>query len=196
MLPWVSTRETGSRLLPENAAQRLSALLAAGSATRPWGCAPRDARTTSGRAQGVAPPHDSPQAAIEIGLWGVFGKILRQIVDHGSFLPDRSNLFPASFMDPFSHEACNASRARRPQPQPGRTESKSTLLRQSETCRPQIGNRLGLRNEQQSERWRLWLRRLRAECPRRIPLGTAYFGESELACVLLVAHRLVLRACQ
>src|SRR5712671_4342512 len=71
-----------------------SALLVARSATRPRGCAPRDARTTSGRAQGVAPPQDSPQAAIEIGLWGVFGKILRQIVDHGSFLPDRSNLFP------------------------------------------------------------------------------------------------------
>src|SRR5258708_31112300 len=51
------------------------------------------------------------------------------------------------------------------------------------------------RPNEQSERRRLWLRRLRAEGPRRIPLG-AVLGESELPCVLLVAHLLVLRAGQ
>jgi hypothetical protein len=57
-------------------------------------------------------------------------------------------------------------------------------------------NRLGLRNEQQSERRRLWLRRLRAEGPGGVLLRATHFRYRELPCVLLVAHRLVLRAGQ
>ncbi len=152
----MSTRRpaTSSSTAAENVAQRLSALLVARSATCPRGCAPRDARTTSARAPGVEPPQDSPQAAIGIWFWGVW-KNSSQIVDHGSLLPDRSNL--------------------------------SRIL---------ISSRLGLKNEQQLERRRLWLRRLRAEGPGGVSLWAARFRYGELPCILLVTDLLVLRACQ
>src|SRR5258706_10951251 len=54
---------------------------------------PETPRTTSDRAPSVAPPQDSPQAAIGTGF-GMSGKILLLIVDDGTFLTDRSNLCP------------------------------------------------------------------------------------------------------
>jgi hypothetical protein len=147
----MSTRRpaTSSSTLAENAAQRLSALLVADQ-QRTLGMRARDARVTSGHAQRVAPPQDF-SASGYCGL-GVFGKILPQIIDEGSFLPDRSNLSQM------------------------------------------ISNWLGLRNEQQLERRRLWLRRFGAEGPGGVSLWAARFRYGELPCILLVTEFLVLRA--
>ena len=47
-----------------------------------------------------------------------------------------------------------------------------------------------------SKRRRLWLHRLRAECPGGVPLWAVHFGCSELPRILLVTDLLVLRTCQ